>query len=47
MGTRKKKAKKKVFPRLYWSRCPIQRPHSSKKGRKGYVRKKKGFEDES
>lgn len=48
----KKKRKKKVkapapapapappFPRLAWSRSPVQRPHSTKKGARGYDRKR-------
>jgi hypothetical protein len=44
---RKKKAGKKVlFPRLAWSRSPVQRPHSTKKGAKGYDRKRLKREDE-
>lgn len=43
-----KKRKKKVkapapspkFPRLAWSRSPVQKPHSTKKGARGYDRKK-------
>lgn len=30
----------KAFPRLTWSRCPVQRPHSSPKGERGYNRRK-------
>jgi len=41
-----KKRKKKVkapapqFPRLAWSRSPVQKPHSTKKGARGYDRKR-------
>ena len=43
---RKKKAKKKpLFPRLAWTRSPVQRPHSTKKGKKGYDRRRLGRED--
>ena len=46
--SKKKKRKKKAtapapapaFPRLAWSRSPVQRPHSTKKGERGYDRKK-------
>jgi len=31
---------KQVFPRLTWDRCPVQRPHSSPKGERGYSRNK-------
>ena len=42
----KKKAGKKVsFPRLAWPRSPVQRPHSTKKGEKGYDRKRLKRED--
>ncbi len=41
---RKKKAKAPApapaFPRLAWSRSPIQKPHSTKKGARGYDRKR-------
>jgi hypothetical protein len=30
----------KLFPRLGWSRCPVQRPHSTPKGERGYDRRK-------
>ena len=44
----KKKRKKKAntpppapqFPRLAWSRSPVQKPHSTKKGARGYDRKR-------
>ncbi len=42
---RKKKAKKKPFPRLEWTRSPVQRPHSTKKGKKGYDRRRLRRED--
>ena len=43
---RKKKAKKKApWPRITWTRSPVQRPHSTKKGRKGYDRKARKQED--
>ena len=29
-----------AFPRLAWSRSPTQRPHSTKKGIRGYARKR-------
>ena len=29
-----------AFPRLAWSRSPVQRPHSTKKGARGYDRKR-------
>ncbi|MHC5056130.1 MAG: hypothetical protein ACYTKD_15600 [Planctomycetota bacterium] len=29
-----------AFPRLGWSRSPVQRPHSTKKGARGYDRKR-------
>jgi hypothetical protein len=29
-----------AFPRLAWSRSPTQRPHSTKKGARGYDRKR-------
>jgi len=29
----------RAFPRLAWTRSPVQRPHSSPKGEKGYSRK--------
>ena len=48
IGLRKKKSKKKKpFPRLAWTRSPVQRPHSTKKGRKGYDRKRLKREDGS
>lgn len=28
-----------AFPRLTWDRSPVQRPHSSPKGKRGYVRR--------
>jgi len=31
---------KSQFPRLEWSRSPVQRPHSTPKGLKGYDRKR-------
>ena len=31
--------------RNYWNRSPVQRPHSSKKGNRGYVREKLGDEE--
>ena len=31
---------KSQFPRLAWSRSPVQRPHSTPKGLKGYDRKR-------
>jgi hypothetical protein len=31
---------KSTFPRLEWSRSPVQRPHSTPKGLKGYDRKR-------
>lgn len=36
------KAKKAVtvFPRLMWSRSPVQRAHSTPKGERGYCRRK-------
>ena len=41
---RKKKAKAPApsphFPRLGWSRSPVQKPHSTKKGARGYDRKR-------
>jgi hypothetical protein len=41
---RKKKAKAPApapqFPRLAWSRSPVQKPHSTKKGARGYDRKR-------
>lgn len=41
---RKKKAKALApspqFPRLGWSRSPVQKPHSTKKGARGYDRKR-------
>ncbi|MHC4504906.1 MAG: hypothetical protein ACYTFI_16505 [Planctomycetota bacterium] len=45
-GRSKKKRKKKAkapapqFPRLAWSRSPVQKPHSTKKGARGYDRKR-------
>ena len=38
MPVSKTKKKKKVKMRREWSRCPVQKPHSSKKGKKGYSR---------
>jgi len=29
-----------AFPRLSWSRSPVERPHSTKKGARGYDRKR-------
>lgn len=29
----------KQFPRLTWNRSPVQRPHSTPKGKRGYDRK--------
>jgi len=49
MATRQGRSKKKsrkgaalapAFPRLAWSRSPVQRPHSTKKGARGYDRKR-------
>ena len=41
---KKKRAKKKTaappFPRLGWPRSPVQKPHSTKKGARGYDRKR-------
>ena len=41
---KKKRARKKStappFPRLGWPRSPVQKPHSTKKGARGYDRKK-------
>ena len=34
----KKSPRKPRKPRLKWDRNPVQRPHSSKKGKKGYDR---------
>ena len=31
---------KSVFPRLTWSRSPVQRAHSTPKGERGYNRRK-------
>ena len=35
----KKKVSKTRFPRRKWSRSPVQKPHSTKHGKKGYDRK--------
>jgi hypothetical protein len=49
MATKQKRARTKsrkgavlapAFPRLAWSRSPTQRPHSTKKGARGYDRKR-------
>ncbi len=45
-GARLKAGKKVSFPRLAWSRSPVQRPHSTKKGAKGYDRKRLKREDQ-
>lgn len=37
MGKAKKDSP--AFPRLHWTRSPVQKPHSSPKGEKGYSRK--------
>lgn len=34
----KKKCKKKI--RRTWTRCPVEKVHSTEKGKKGYKRKK-------
>jgi len=36
----KAKQEKTAFPRLLWTRSPVQRAHSSPKGAKGYNRRK-------
>ena len=36
----KKKTTKPHLPRRKWTRSPVQKPHSSKHGRKGYDRKR-------
>ena len=41
----KKKSNKPHFPRRRWTRNPIQKPHSSKHGNKGYDRKRDKDED--
>ncbi|MHC4248815.1 MAG: hypothetical protein ACYS9X_06770 [Planctomycetota bacterium] len=38
--SRKGAALAPAFPRLGWSRSPVQRPHSTKKGARGYDRKR-------
>lgn len=35
----KKKSRKPHLPRRKWTRSPIQKPHSTKRGKKGYDRK--------
>jgi hypothetical protein len=37
---KKKKAAPNPFGRLGWSRSPVQRPHSTPKGKRGYDRKR-------
>lgn len=37
---KKNKKTKSVFPRLSWGRSPIQHPHSTKRGKRGYDRKR-------
>ena len=45
-SAKKRKAKKKSpFPRVTWTRSPVQRPHSTKKGGKGYDRRRRKRED--
>jgi hypothetical protein len=40
------KKKAKVFPRLSWSRSPVERVHTDKKGKRAYKRRwKKDLED--
>ncbi len=38
MASPKKKKKKPSLPRKKWSRNPVQKPHSTLKGKKGYAR---------
>lgn len=43
----KKPKKRKIKTRVVWTRSPIQKPHSTKLGKKGYNRKDKNkTEDE-
>lgn len=42
MAARRKKKTKKPFQRLrrIWTRTPVEKPHSTRKGRKGYRRRR-------
>jgi len=40
MARSKKSVSASVFGRGRWTRCPIQRAHSSPKGERGYSRRK-------
>ena len=35
-----KKKRKLKRPRRQWTRSPVQRPHSTKRGKRGYARKR-------
>jgi len=39
MGSSRKKKKKPSPPRRKWTRSPVQKPHSTPKGKRGYDRK--------
>ena len=38
--------KRSLFGRIKWTRSPIQRPHSTTKGEKGYDRRRRKREDQ-
>ena len=39
-----KKKRKLKRPRRQWTRSPVQHPHSTKRGKRGYARKRDGGE---